>query len=252
MFAASAAALSTNYQSERVMPFLLLTHVYQLLLSPFQANNCVLDAGGHVKVVDLGCARRIPSVKRSSDCSASNLSAPVPQQQEPQQHAFSYVGTLHCMAPEMVARRGHSEAVDWWALGILLAEMLAGRPPYPYGTGDDAADQEISAAIRDSTRETVSTRLEHLTATEHSPAMFAARDVIGALLEPEPRKRLGSAGASEVQSHACFNGWDWVAVRAHVLEPLPFCTSVGELEAAGLLEDDAAIDEADMQVFAGF
>ena len=36
------------------------------------------------------------------------------------------------MAPEIILRKGHSFYSDWWALGILIYEMLVGRTPF-YG-----------------------------------------------------------------------------------------------------------------------
>ena len=41
------------------------------------------------------------------------------------------------IAPEIIQSKGHGKAVDWWALGILIYEMIAGYPPFydenPFG-----------------------------------------------------------------------------------------------------------------------
>ncbi|KAK2958630.1 putative serine/threonine protein kinase [Blattamonas nauphoetae] len=58
------------------------------------------------------------------------------QRQRSRTLAFSCVSTPDNLSPEIVQKKGHTAAVDWWALGCILYEFLVGVPPF-YGSSPD-------------------------------------------------------------------------------------------------------------------
>ena len=78
---------------------------------------CVLARFGRFvsfQVIDFGFAKRIPFKK-------DNVL---------QNKSFTLCGTPDYLAPELVLSRGHDKAVDYWALGCFLYELLCGKTPF--------------------------------------------------------------------------------------------------------------------------
>ncbi|GLJ51704.1 hypothetical protein SUGI_1098890 [Cryptomeria japonica] len=113
-------------------------------------------------------------------------------------HSMKAVGTYEYMAPEIAEGKGYGSAVDWWAFGVLLYDMLYGRTPF---VGHD--DISTSANIRD----------KSLVFPKAQRVSTAAKDLMKQLLVKDPAKRLGCKnGASEIKKHPFFNGIEWALV----------------------------------------
>jgi protein kinase A len=114
-------------------------------------------------------------------------------------------GTPEYIAPEIILSKGHNYAADWWSLGILIFEMLAGYPPF-----SDEPTRTIFEKI-------LSEKVE-------IPDYFHphAKDLIEKLLVPDSANRLGTInGADDIRNHEWFSGIEWhILLEKRVAGPL--------------------------------
>ena len=91
-------------------------------------------------------------------------------------HVGATVGSPAYLSPEQIHGESASAASDRWALGVLLYEMLAGRPPF---AGDHIASYPASGRLRRS--------------AHHSGAPRAVQAVLQRALAKKPTDRFASA-----------------------------------------------------------
>merc|ERR1712216_288295 len=116
------------------------------------------------------------------------------------------------MAPEMVARRSYGKPVDFWSLGVLIYEMLAGKPPF--------AHREIKQLHR-----------KILTEKLRWPSIFGPEtiQILRGLLERQVPKRLGATkatmfevgGVAALKFQVFFRRIEWQPLQ-HRECPAPF------------------------------
>ncbi|XP_010244530.1 PREDICTED: protein kinase PINOID-like [Nelumbo nucifera] len=122
----------------------------------------------------------------------------------------SFVGTHEYVAPEVAAGKSHGNAVDWWALGIFIYELIYGRTPFS-GETNEATLRNI-----------VKKPLFFPTESPASASEVHARDLISGLLVKDPATRLGSKrGAADVKTHPFFKGLNFALIRSYKPPGIP-------------------------------
>ena len=72
----------------------------------------------------------------------------------PRNAALKWTGLIEYIAPEVINTHGHTSAVDWWTLGILIYEMIVSAAN-PVTIGDQTVDRRYlsDSALRRRSRE---------------------------------------------------------------------------------------------------
>jgi len=156
-------------------------HNRSIIYRDLKPENLVLEINGYLKITDFGFAKFIVD------------------------KTYTLCGTPDYLAPEIVTGQGHGKGVDWWTVGVLIFEMVAGCTPFFSSEQTEMYRKIVRGKYR-------------------TPKYFSyeVKDLIRRLLVKKPTKRLGVTvgGAEPIKNHAWFQSFQWDDFMAHKI-PAP-------------------------------
>ena len=184
------------YVAEIVLALAFL-HKNGVIHRDLKPENVLLREDGHVCLTDFGLAKDL----------GFGLDEEEEEEEDEEEtgRTRTLCGTDEYMAPEMILRENYGKAVDYWALGCLLFEMVIGKAPFRHRNRKKLHRLILESRI---------SLPPYLEASSHS--------ILKQLLCRDPSRRLGATkstmlrvgGIQELKRHPFFRGLDWLRLEA--------------------------------------
>lgn len=175
-----------RFYAAEVTLALQFLHKHHVIYRDLKLDNILLDQEGHCKLADFGmCKESIIEGKTTTS---------------------TFCGTPDYIAPEILQELEYGASVDWWALGVLMYEMMAGQPPFEADNEDDL----FESILRDDVL---------------YPSWISneAVSILKGFMTKNPAKRLGcvvtNGGENAIKVHPFFQHMDWEALEARRVKP---------------------------------
>ena len=157
-------------------------HKNNILYRDLKPENILLDEIGHIKLTDFGLSKIMNNIEKDK--------------------TYTVCGTPIYVAPEVLSGRGYNKLVDWWSLGVLLYEFLAGYSPF----------REMKNRI--------DLNIYKRKLKQDPLISDTAFDLIKKLCQTKVEERLGK-NVKDIKNHKFFEDIDWVKLEKKQITP-PF------------------------------
>ncbi|XP_041927693.1 protein kinase C eta type-like isoform X1 [Alosa sapidissima] len=197
-----------RFYSAEITSALMYLHSKGIIYRDLKLDNVLLDKDGHCKLADFGMCKEnmFDGITTATFC-----------------------GTPDYIAPEILQEMLYGPSVDWWALGVLLYEMLSGHAPFEAENEDDLFEAILNEEI--------------------TYAPWLSKDAVSILQEfltKNPTRRLGciaaNGGEQAIVSHTFFAEIDWEKLNRREIEP-PFKPRIKTAEDVNNFDPDFTSEE---------
>ncbi|KAI8057587.1 kinase-like domain-containing protein [Gilbertella persicaria] len=201
-----------KFYAAEVIAALEYLHLQGHIYRDLKPENILLHQSGHIMLSDFDLSKG--SQPPGNPCVVKSGSPHVPPSINTKScvnhlRTNSFVGTEEYIAPEVIKGCGHTSAVDWWTLGVLIYEMLFGTTPFKGSGRNETFSRVLHCDVQFGEQPYYKTSISS-----------NAKSLIKRLLHKDENKRLGCrAGASDIKAHGFFKSINFALLR-HCTPPI--------------------------------
>lgn len=204
---------SARFYASEVTAALEYLHLLGFIYRDLKPENILLHKSGHIMLSDFDLSVQASEVNKPTKTVSSQSTMIDTKVFSEGFRTNSFVGTEEYIAPEVIRGNGHTAAVDWWTLGILIYEMLFGFTPFKGANSNETFCNVLKNDV---------------VFPNNNDVTRVCKDLIKKLLCKNESKRLGSKmGAADIKRHPFFKKVEWSFLRNQEPPLIPILTEDG-------------------------
>ena len=176
-------------------------HQNNILHRDLKPENLIFDEKGYLNLADFGISKKIKKNKPIKDKS----------------------GTPGYLSPEILSEKNQTFICDYFAVGIVLYELIFLKRPFNGQNTHEIADNILHKNIKLKKNKLPSLFISSSSAND-------LIDFINGLLKRKSEERLGAKGIKQIIQHPWLNGIDWDTIETKSCEEddIPFVPNPGD------------------------
>lgn len=166
-------------------------HSNSIVHRDLKPENIMIDRNGHIKLTDFGLSESNVNKKMNDLVKKRNS-----LNKKDKDNSKRIFGTVNYLSPEIILGDSHGKEADFWALGVMIFELITGELPFAASTTEEIFENIKNVNIKWS----------------EGSMSVEAYDLISGFLTKNPKERLGSLSVEDIKESDFFKGNKYINI----------------------------------------